>query len=106
MLEVRGIMDRLLEGGVIRRGLVLNCEDCGQLSFYPLENLQQDNSCPRCTSRNSLSLSRWRMPLEEPQWYYDPHGAVREMLTQDGDVPLLAARYLSASHATLRRAGA
>ena len=42
-LEVRGIMDRLLEGGVIRRGLVLNCEDCGQLSFYPLR------TCSRIT---------------------------------------------------------
>lgn len=92
--EARDVMDRLLEGGVLRRGLVLNCEDCGQLSFYPLESLRQENSCPRCTSNNSLSLSRWRMPIEEPQWYYDLHGAIREMLAQDGDVPLLAARYL------------
>ena len=32
-----------------------------------------------------------------PQWFYDLHGAVRELLDQNGDVPFLAGRALAAT---------
>ncbi|MFC8919564.1 hypothetical protein ACFT5C_27770 [Streptomyces sp. NPDC057116] len=37
---------------------------------------------------------RWKLPLEEPQWYYELHPAVAELLTNDGNYPLLATRHL------------
>ncbi|WP_157598486.1 hypothetical protein [Phycicoccus sp. Root101] len=92
--EVRRRLDELLDGKLIRRGLVLSCHDCGTKSFYQVDVLQQLNRCPRCAGENSLTSERWRRPVSEPVWFYDLHGALRELLAQDGDVPILAAAHL------------
>ena len=94
--QLRAMLDHLNQRRILRRGLVLNCADCGQLAFHSLGDLAQENVCPRCAASNSLEQQRWRHPHDEPNWFYDLHGAVRELLNQDGDVPIVAAGYLSA----------
>jgi hypothetical protein len=93
--QIRSHIDRLLGIGVLRRGLALGCGECDRLSFIAVDDLGQTNSCPRCGALNALSQLRWRNPLTEPEWYYDLHGAVRELLRQNGDVPLLATHYFA-----------
>lgn len=80
--------------GVLRRGLVLGCASCPIYEFYPLDEIRQHYACRRCGSSNVLEQQRWKLPLEEPQWYYELHPAVAELLTNDGNYPLLATRHL------------
>jgi hypothetical protein len=97
--DVRGHLDRLLDLGVLRRGLALACAECDRLAFIAVDVLGQSNVCARCGAASPLTQSRWRHPFVEPEWFYDLHGAVREMLADNGDVPLLAAHYVGARSA-------
>jgi hypothetical protein len=92
--EIRQRTDVFLRRGVLRRGLVLGCERCRKVAFYMIDDLRQVNRCPRCLASNDLDQQRWRKPPSEPAWYYDLHPSVRELVTQDGDVPLLLAHHL------------
>jgi hypothetical protein len=78
----------------MRRGLVLGCDICGRPSFIAIGNLEQVNQCPRCGSANELAQRQWRLPAEEPSWYYDLHPVARELLADHGEVPLLLSRHL------------
>jgi hypothetical protein len=92
--DFRRQVDDMLARGVLRRGLILGCAQCGKPAFTTIDNLAQVNRCPRCSALNDLSQPRWRKPDTEPQWYYDLHPTVREHLSQDGDIPLLLSHYL------------
>ncbi|MET8989369.1 hypothetical protein ABZW49_28300 [Nonomuraea wenchangensis] len=92
--DSRHQVDDMLARGVLRRGLILGCAQCGKPAFTTIDNLAQVNRCPRCSALNDLSQPRWRKPGTEPQWYYDLHPTVREHLSQDGDIPLLLSHYL------------
>ncbi|MFE4208439.1 hypothetical protein ACFRSX_36480 [Streptomyces goshikiensis] len=94
----RGELDRWASQGVVRRGFVLGCCHCPIFEFYPLAEITQHYSCRRCGGENSLSQERWKSPLSEPAWYYELHPAVRELVENDGDVPLLATQFLRTQH--------
>ncbi len=96
LTDFRSQVDEMLERGILRRGLVLGCAQCGRPAFLVVDDLAQVNRCPRCSALNNLSLARWRQPRAEPQWYYDLHPTVREHLAQDGEIPLLLAHHLRA----------
>lgn len=92
--ERRDQMDELLVAGLMRQGLVLDCTDCHEVFFISLEDLGQRYTCPRCGASNALTADRWKRSAEEPEWYYDLHGAFRGLLKEDGDAVLLTATYL------------
>ncbi|MFI7468647.1 hypothetical protein [Nonomuraea sp. NPDC049646] len=94
VVAFRRQVDDMLARGVLRRGLILGCAQCGKPAFTMIDNLAQVNRCSRCSALNNLSQPRWREPDTEPQWYYDLHPTVREHLSQDGDIPLLLSHYL------------
>ncbi|MFF4371745.1 hypothetical protein, partial [Streptomyces sp. NPDC001594] len=94
----RAELDRWASQGVIRRGLVLGCCHCPIYEFYPLAEITQAYSCRRCGGENSLIQGRWKSPIPEPSWYYELHPAVRELVENDGDVPLLATQFLRTQH--------
>ena len=91
---LRDGIDALAARGVVRRGLVLGCGICGRPSFIAIGNLAQVNRCPRCGATNELAQVQWRLPVEEPSWYYDLHPVARELLAEHGEVPLLLSRHL------------
>lgn len=95
--EVRQRTDAFLQLGVLRRGLLLLCEQCGRPGFVSVDDLRQVNECPRCHARNDLVQPRWKKPADEPTWYYDLHPVVRDLIAQNGDVPLLLSHYLRTS---------
>ncbi len=95
--KLRGQVDSLLELGVIRRGLVLGCADCSRPAFIPIDRIGQENFCPRCGAVNNLVQARWRHPADEPTWFYDLHPVARELLRDNGEIPLLLAHYLRSS---------
>jgi hypothetical protein len=94
--EVRERVNHLLHIGVLHRGLVMPCSECERRTFYRIELLGETNACPRCGAHAYATAAR-RSRLDEPQWFYDLHGAVRELLDQDGDVPFLAGQALAAT---------
>jgi hypothetical protein len=91
---LRDSVDALAARGAVRRGLVLGCDTCGRPSFIAIGNLAQVNQCPRCGTANELGRRQWRLPAEEPSWYYDLHPVARELLAEHGEVPLLLSRHL------------
>ncbi|MGV9415299.1 hypothetical protein ACWDOP_35830 [Nocardia sp. NPDC003693] len=95
--EVRERLDFALRAGVIRRGLVLRCAVCTELQFQTIDKLGQSWVCERCDSNSDLGLSAWRMPLQEPVWFYDLHPVGRQLLDDNGDVPIALAAHLSST---------
>ena len=93
--EIRDRLNHLLHINVLQRGLVVPCSECERRAFYRVELLAENNACPRCRAP-AYTTAAWRAEQGEPQWFYDLHGAVRELLEQNGDVPFLAGRALAA----------
>lgn len=95
--QLRDWTDGLLERQVLRRGLILQCDDCDWRDFTPLGSLGDRNACQRCGAVNVLRQQQWsRKRVEsEPSWYYDLHQAARQIFADDGGVALLAADHLS-----------
>ncbi|MFJ4253391.1 hypothetical protein [Microbacterium sp. NPDC090003] len=83
------LIDTLAVARLLRRGLVLQCNDCRRTSFVDADRLGQDYECPKCAATNSLVSARWREGIE-PAWYYDLYTPFRDLLKAHGDIPVLA----------------
>lgn len=92
--ETADLIDRLVAARLLRRGLVLDCEECGRVSFIDADRLGQQYECPQCAATNSLTSPRWNRETDEPRWFYDLYAVFRDLLAANGDVVLLAARAL------------
>ena len=88
------LIDRLISARILRRGLVLGCEECGRPSFVDADRVGQQYECPQCGAMNALLSPRWKRLSTEPTWFYDLYSNLREMLDAHGDVVLLAAAQL------------
>jgi hypothetical protein len=93
--QARDMLDRLLAHNILRRGLLLNCVRCRSEDFYRIEQVGSIFECHACGHDSELSRGRWYEKDAEPHWYYSIDQVVRDLLTQHGDVPLLAAAKLS-----------
>jgi hypothetical protein len=89
--STRSLLDRLTTSRVLRRGLLLGCAHCLRVAFYRIGQVGTSFICQACLLENEVTADRWRYPPDEPQWFYDLHPLVRDLLDQHGDVPLLAA---------------
>jgi len=94
--EIRVRLNHLLHINVLHRGLIVPCSECERRVFYRIELLGESNTCPRCGAP-AYATAAWRSEHGEPEWFYDLHGAVRELLEQNGDVPFLAGMALAAA---------
>jgi hypothetical protein len=94
--EVREHVDAALRAGVLRRGLVLRCATCEQKQFQTVDNLGQRWKCARCDTLNDLDHRAWKLPPDEPTWFYDLHPVGRHVLEKNGDVPVLLSAHLRA----------
>ncbi|MFF4806412.1 hypothetical protein ACFY1U_50000 [Streptomyces sp. NPDC001351] len=90
----RAQVDEWTRQGILRRGLALGCQECPAFEFYPLEEIAQHYRCRRCGAGNDLVQARWKTDTCEPEWSYELHPAVVELIDNNADVPLLATRYL------------
>ena len=46
--DLRKLIDELLQARLLRQGLLLDCEECGGLSFVSIDDVRQDLRCDRC----------------------------------------------------------
>lgn len=79
--EIRDRLNHLLHINVLHRGLIVPCSECERRAFYRIELLGESNTCPRCGAPAYVTTA-WRSERGEPEWFYDLHGAVRELLEQ------------------------
>jgi hypothetical protein len=91
---VRDHVDTALRAGVLRRGMVLACATCEQKQFQTVDNLGQRWRCVRCDMLNDLDQRAWKLPPDEPTWFYDLHPVGRHVLEKNGEVPALLSAYL------------
>ena len=94
------LVDQLSSARLLRRGLILDCVECGRPSFIDADRLGQWYECPQCAAANALLSERWKKKRSEPRWFYDLYAAFRELLAANGDVVLLAASALRAGTGT------
>jgi len=94
VLTARDTIDGLLNAGFLHRGLLIVCPACTHAAFIPIEDVATTIRCPRCLHESNLTRDRWRLPVEEPQWYYDLHPIARALLRENGHVPLLLSQHL------------
>lgn len=99
--DVRDRMDAALRAGVLLRGMVLRCGICEQKQFQSVDRLGQRWACVRCGATNDLDQAAWKLPIDEPTWFYDLHPVGRQVLADNGDVPALLSKHLSAGHSSL-----
>jgi hypothetical protein len=92
--ELRLAVDDLLRRRIVRRGLIIRCRICDWKAFTAVDKVGQRNQCDRCDAPSDLVSENWISGIDEPVWHYDLHGALRELLRHNGDVPLLLAHYL------------
>lgn len=102
--EVRDHIDAALRAGVLRRGMVLGCATCEQKQFQTVDNLGQRWRCARCDTLNDLDQRAWKLPADEPTWFYDLHPVGRHVLEKYGEVPALLSAYLHAQRQDQREA--
>jgi len=76
-------------------GLLVICLACTHAAFIPIEDVATTIRCPRCLHHSDLTRERWKLPIEEPQWYHDLHPIARSLLKDNGHVPLLLSQHLS-----------
>lgn len=99
--EVRERVDVAARAGVIRRGLVLRCATCEQKQFHAIDTLSQSWPCQRCGAFSDLDQQAWKIPADEPLWFYDLHPVGRQVLRDNGDVSTLLSNYLRTENAPL-----
>lgn len=92
--DVREHTDAALRAGVLRRGMVLRCVTCEQKQFQTVDKLGQRWSCARCDAVNDLDRHAWKLPADEPTWFYDLHPVGRQVLREHGEVSALLSAYL------------
>lgn len=95
--EVRAVVDDLLERRILRRGLIMRCPACSQLDFFVLDQLAQRLSCALCGAGIAFVQENWKLPVSEPQWFYDAHPAARLLLPTNSDLPLILGHHLGRS---------
>jgi hypothetical protein len=86
---VRTIIDAYVAKGIMRRGLILQCQRCRNAAWYPLDDLAQAFRCSRCRRESLIIEATWRQP-SEPTWYYDLDEIAYQALRHNARVPLLA----------------
>ncbi|MEU8001443.1 hypothetical protein AB0B66_09820 [Catellatospora sp. NPDC049111] len=86
----RYLLDELNSRSLVRRGLILTCERCNSRDFIPIAAIADTYDCIACGSPNHLVNDRWAKHVVEPEWFYDLDPVMRDLLRDNGDVPLLA----------------
>lgn len=92
--DIRQWIDQLSMADLLRRGFILDCSDCTRPSFVGLDQAGERFECVRCSAVNDLTAARWNNHGAEPSWFYDLHPSFREVMAENGDVGLFAARRL------------
>ena len=68
--EARSLLDELIAKDILRRGLIFLCSRCRRAAWYDIGEVSREFQCKRCGLVQLFSRQHWKLPLEEPRWYY------------------------------------
>lgn len=68
--KARVLLDELIAKDILRRGLIFQCSRCRRAAWYDIGEVSREFQCKRCDLVQLFSQQRWKLPLEEPRWYY------------------------------------
>ncbi|WP_096510658.1 hypothetical protein [Filimonas lacunae] len=88
--ELRGSISDFLRKKILLRGLILQCERCSYLGWYRMEEIGQQFVCNRCYSEQVYTERHWRMPEQEPGFYYKLDEMFYQGLNSNMRVPVLS----------------
>lgn len=71
MGDSRRIMDRLVERGVVRLGVEIQCPTCSQRSWHSISEIDYEVRCPKCEDHFALPSHA----PDEMKWAYRARGA-------------------------------
>jgi len=101
--DMRALLDRLLEAGVLVRGLVLKCSRCRHTAFHPLGEASTTFICQRCAHLQHLVSESWcHTPPHEPALFYRLDELVLMALRFDVTGPAFAVDALGGSRREAR----
>jgi hypothetical protein len=88
--ETRQLLDDCADRGILSRGLILDCSHCSYDAWYALGELDEEFRCPRCRRASRLRRAAWRLPVEEPEWFYELSEVIYQGLKHNAHAPILA----------------
>jgi len=84
------LIGRYLDNRILRRGYVLRCATCSDLSWYPLEDVASSFTCRRCWSTATPTYERTPGGQPDLTISYDLNEVVFQLLHHNGRVPIAA----------------
>jgi hypothetical protein len=82
-------LDRLIERGVMARGVVLRCQRCRAQAFHRIGTISERFTCGRCETEQGADRAAWG-GSDEPRWAYRLAEVLYQPLRHNGELPLLA----------------
>ncbi len=64
------LIDELIAKDILRRGLIFQCSRCRLAAWYDVGEVSREFKCKRCDLVQLFSQRNWKLPPEEPRWYY------------------------------------
>jgi hypothetical protein len=83
-------IDDFAERGILYRGYIFHCEFCRNSAWYPMKDLSDRFTCPRCHREQVYTSKHWKMPRCQPSVYYQLDEIVYQGFANDMNVPTLA----------------
>jgi hypothetical protein len=84
------LIDELVEMGVLRRGIILQCQYCRNSDWYDLGDLAQHFNCRRCRHEQRIQHAHWKQPARGPDWYFELDEIIYQFYVHNTDVTVLA----------------
>jgi hypothetical protein len=88
--QVVSYIDDFAKRGILYRGYIFQCEFCRNSAWYPLKDLSDRFTCPRCHREQVYTSKHWKMPRCQPSIYYQLDEIVYQGFSNDMHVPTLA----------------
>lgn len=84
------LIDELVEMGVLRRGVILQCQYCRNSDWYDIGDLAQHFNCRRCRHEQRIQHAHWKQPARGPDWYFELDEIIYQFYVHNTDVTVLA----------------
>lgn len=83
-------IDDFAERGILYRGFIFQCAFCRNSAWYPLKDLSDRFTCPRCHREQVFTSKQWKLPRCQPSVYYQLDELVYQGFDNDMHIPTLA----------------
>jgi len=83
-------IDDFAAKGILYRGYIFQCEFCRNSAWYPLKDISDRFTCPRCHREQVYTSKHWKIPRAQPSVYYQLDEIVYQGFSNDMHVPTLA----------------